>query len=452
VIGVLRRLPSWLIVAAVATRAAPAALSVLLHGDARALLTPDSLQYLELAASLAWSGTFVRDGFPDIFRTPLFPLFLVPGTWLGVPVPVAVALQVALSVLVTALVFDTAALLTDSRRVATAAAIIYLLEPGQPIWAGVVLADALLTAVVALLMWIAVRHPPPEASLWRGAVLLGVVAAVGAYVKPPGYFLGLLLVIAIGASWWRLAPARRLASYLAVLLIVNAAVLFVWQARNYVTTGYLGFSTQFERAAFMAAPAALEGARTGEGFAVTRGRIRIATGGEQEARRIRELRRTGLPELLSSLPAYTWLHLKGSAVLLMEPGFYWWNRILGREVQPALIASTFQNTGVRASLERFGEVPLWPIAVRGLLSLWPLCVVGLWAVAAWRHRGTPSILVLGVVVFFWVLISGGPHADIRLRSPIVPLLSVLAAAGLHLVTPFVRQRYGRLMAARKPTV
>jgi 4-amino-4-deoxy-L-arabinose transferase-like glycosyltransferase len=443
VIGVLRRLPGWLVVAAVLTRGAPAVLSVLLLGDSRALLTPDSLQYLELASSLAWSGTFVREGFPEIFRTPLFPLFLVPGTWLGAPVPVAIVLQVALSVLVTALVFDTAALLTHSRRVATAAATIYLLEPGQPIWSSLILADALLTAVVAMLMWLAVRHPPAGERACRGAVLLAAVAAAGAYVKPPGYFLGMILVVGIAIAWSRRAPRRLVASSLAVLLVVNAGALTIWHARNYRAAGYLGFSTQFERAAFMAAPAALEGVRTGEGFAAARERVGTSSGGEHEARRVREFRRSGMRELLSSLPAYGWLHLKGSALLLMGPGVYWWDLIFGREIRPTSIGATFQNSGARASIERLGEARLWPIILRILLSLWPLCCVALWAAAVWRHRDPPPIHVLGVVVVFWVLISGGPHADIRLRSPVVPLLAVLAAAGLRRA-PVAGSRRGSL--------
>jgi 4-amino-4-deoxy-L-arabinose transferase-like glycosyltransferase len=438
--GLLRRVPPALILAAVLTRAAPAALSVLLHGDSRALLTPDSLQYLELASSLAWSGTFTREGFPDVFRTPLYPLVLVPGTWLGAPVAVAIALQVALAVLVTALVFDTAARLTASRRVAAAAAIIYLLEPGQPIWSSVVLADGLLTALAALVMWLAIRHPPTAEPPWRGAVLLGLVAAAGAYAKPPGYFLAIILAVAIGAAWWRRAPRRRLLAYLAALLIVNAAAVSVWHVRNGGVAGYAGFSTQFERAAFMAAPAALEGVRTGDGFAVARGRIGIAPGGEQEVQSVRQLRRSGFPALLSSLPEYTWLHLKGSVLLLTEPGLYWWGHVLGREVPPAFIGSAFRDAGLRAAIGRLAEVPLSLVAVRGLLSLWPLCCLALCAAVAWRRRGTPPIVVLGVVVFLWVLLSGGPHADIRLRSPIVPLLSVLAAAGLQLITRDVRRR------------
>ena len=40
------------------------------------VLTPDSQGYETLATSLAADGTFSRDGEPEIFRTPGYPMFI----------------------------------------------------------------------------------------------------------------------------------------------------------------------------------------------------------------------------------------------------------------------------------------------------------------------------------------------------------------------------------------
>jgi hypothetical protein len=114
----------------------------------------------------------------------------------------------------------------------------------------------------------------------------------------------------------------------------------------------------------------------------------------------------------------------------MGPGVAWWDLVLDRHVDQTLIGSTFQNAGGAAAIGRLAGAPKWPLVIRVVLSLWPLCCVILWVVALRRHGSEPAVRLLTVIMAVWLLISGGPHADNRLRSPIVPAMSILAAIAL----------------------
>lgn len=431
------RLPAWLAVAALLTRAAPVLLSLAMHGHARIATEIDSPQYLELGSSLAWSGTFARGGALEIIRTPLYPLLLVPGLWLGWPVLVAVVAQIAGSVLVTALVFDTVLMLTARRRAAVWAAVVYLLEPCQPIVTVMVMPDALLTGLVTVLIWLAAQYQPGQPGSRGQAVLMAAIAAASAYAKPPGYFLGIVLVMALGIAWWRRSVHQTLARDLAVLLAVNFALMTAWNVRNYAATGYRGFATQIERAAFVSAPAVLESDRTGESFADVRARM-MTRGGTQEAESIREVRRARATAVLRGLPRYAWLHVRGSLVTLMDPGIYMWTNIMEHATGSTHVGGSFVAGGIRQALHVLRAAPREALVLSCLFALWPLSCVLLWGVAIWTGPPAPGLSAVSVIVVMWLLIVGGPYTHCRYRAPVVPALAVLAAVGLSSMRPTPR--------------
>jgi 4-amino-4-deoxy-L-arabinose transferase-like glycosyltransferase len=421
-------LPLWLAVAAILTRAAPVVLSLAVNGHVNMATEIDSQQYLQLGSSLAWSGAFARDGGFEIIRTPLYPLLLVPGIWLGWPVTVAVVAQIAASVLVLALLFDTALIVTGSRRVAVCAAVIFLLEPCQPMVSIMLMPDALLTGLVTLLLWLAVQYRP-QRSPRRHIVVMGIVAAACAYAKPPGYIFGLVLVIGLAIAWWRRTTRRALVSEFALLLTVNFLLMTAWNARNFVTTGYPGFSTQFERAAFVGWPAALVSHRTGEDYDTVRKRMGT-TGGATEAPSIRAARKVGWPILLRGLPEYLWIHVRGSLTTLMDPGVSGWLLIAGHDPGSTHVGKNFKAHGIGAGLRSMLAAPPEALLLSIVFTLWPLACVALWFVALWKGPRDPWLLAVSACLVMFLFIVGGSYSHCRYRAPVVPILSVLAALGL----------------------
>jgi 4-amino-4-deoxy-L-arabinose transferase-like glycosyltransferase len=422
-------LPLWLAIAAILTRAAPVVLSLAVNGHVNmATAIEDSHQYLQLGSSLAWSGALVRDGGFELIRAPLYPLLLVPGIWIGWPIAVAIVAQIAASVVVLALLFDTALIVTGSRRVAVCAAVIFLVEPCQPIVSIMVMPDALLTGFVTLLLWLAVQYRP-QLSSNRHIVVMGIVAAACAYAKPPGYVFGLVLAMGLAITWWRRVPRRALLRDLALLLTVNILVMTAWNVRNFVVTGYRGFSTQFERAVFVGGPAALISQRTGEDYETVKKRM-ASTGGATEAPSIRAARQVGWPILLRGLPAYLWIHVRGSLTTLMDPGVTAWLVIAGHDPGKTHVGRNFKAHGIGAALRSLLAAPPQALLLSILFALWPLACVALWFAALWKGPRDPWLLAVSAFLVMFLFIVGGSYSHCRYRAPIVPALSLLAAVGL----------------------
>ena len=54
----------------------------LISGDFSVFYEGDSMSYLQPAKEMIESGTFSVAGHPELFRTPGYPLMLVPGLWI----------------------------------------------------------------------------------------------------------------------------------------------------------------------------------------------------------------------------------------------------------------------------------------------------------------------------------------------------------------------------------
>lgn len=424
----IARVPTWLIVTAIAT---PVTLAIRVwwaHGTPLHPTAFDAEEFLTLAASLASSGTFSRDGAAEILRTPLYPLLLAPGFWLGVPLATALVMHLAIATTILALAFHTALKLSGSERVATMAALLYLAAPTQPIITVSVSPDLLLTLFAAWMMWLLVTFEESGQTSHRPSVMLAVAAAGAAYTKPPGYFVVILLSFSLIAGWGR-TNRRRLARQVVILFAVYLAAVTPWHVRNLAVAGYGGFSSQIERAMFRAAPAALLASHTGQQF--TRAHSLLAIGdAEQEAAYVRRLRESHWPVVVRSMPAYAGVHLRGSLYALFNPAIGQWATLLNIEWQPREISSTFATGNVAGALERLrASSPLTVLAAL-LLALWPVTCTALMVLAAYRWWVCPPIRALALFVLLWLVIVGGPFGDARYRSPAVPALAVLAAMSM----------------------
>src|SRR3989440_4661521 len=108
---------------------------------------PDTGSYLAPARDLLAHGTFTRDGRPELARTPGYPLFLVPGVWLGSVEATTIALQIGLSALTVAGVFVLARLVFNDGPVALLAAGLYAVDPLSAIYTTILVSETLFTAV-----------------------------------------------------------------------------------------------------------------------------------------------------------------------------------------------------------------------------------------------------------------------------------------------------------------
>ncbi len=211
-------------------------------GNLEAYHIADSWTYLKAAHSLIDQGLFFSDGSPEIFRTPGYPIFLIPGILMGYPEIFTVLTQCALSCVTVYLVFLTSQELFRNYKIALVAAILYAFEPLSNLYVAVLLTETLFTFFIMIFVYQFAVYIRTERlrTLFSGCVFL--IASI--YVRPASYYLPAfvaLFIVFLGLVT-RKNP-KKLIWHSLVFTLTTLVAVGVWQVRNYLETGYYGFSS-----------------------------------------------------------------------------------------------------------------------------------------------------------------------------------------------------------------
>lgn len=400
------------------------------------LSTVDSALYLDLAESLAQTGRFERTwragGFAleatgpvEVFRTPGYPLFLagvrsLPGSstvWL-------VLLQIVLGFSTVGLTYLLARRLVSAPR-ALAAAALLAWDPGQMLYAQLVMSDTLFAGLVVLCSWLTTRvaNRPSASSIFA----LGTALSAATSVRP----LGLVLLLpALGF----LSASRLGRRALVPVLVLGLLFPVAWAARNSARSGFSGVSNAFDlNLALVATPKVLANA-TGEPRWQVSGRLladlrpRLENADLTERGQI--FRRLAF-ETAAEHPVATATALGWTAVEMLFAGE---RRVplqlLGIDSGgPSLGEERGGNEGLFAALRRrgLGELVVLGLQTAWNLMLWILAVRG--TVRLVRQRAW-SVLALTLAVVALVLAPSLVVGTARMRLPITAMMAILAAAGL----------------------
>ena len=247
------------------------------HGDSGVFHTPDTDSYLSTATSLVEEGRFAQNGVAEIRRTPGYPLLLAVGVLAGRPEAVTITLQILIGMLSVYGVYALARrLLTFGRpwdsRVASLAALLYALDPLSVFYSSVLLSETLFTALFIGHLYGMIRYLETRSPHFVGMAAL--FAAAATYVRPVAYFLplveaGLLLGYAVFGE-------RRLTGRVVpvvLLVVISMTPIALWQARNFVQTGYRGFSSIRDQNLYFYLGASALAASEGRPYAEVRGRL-----------------------------------------------------------------------------------------------------------------------------------------------------------------------------------
>lgn len=410
------------------------------------MYSQDSLDYIRLARSLTETFTFGHNGVAEIFRVPGYPVLLALASLTGHLTATTVLIQVALGVATVALVYAVAAGSGDE-RLALVAGWIAVFEPSLVMYCGRILSETLFTALLATSLFVWLRR---DISPGSRAAAVGVLASAAALVRPVGYFVP--LVYAVSALVTRRAEpwAARLRSAV-IIVAVSAGMLGLWHARNARVAGFWGFSGQADRQAYLTSDAWLTAEAEGRSFAEVRSdfteSIRRATGDADDrgVRFTREARRRGLRFLQSHLFPVLRLQLTGSLLVLLEPPrdnivvFGADERFT--ELRGSVLHSPLQALTSLIAQRRSAIVWLMVLGAYWLsfLILAGVGIIRLWAMPALRqYLGLAPALMAGYLLFA----SGGYFGQARFRHPLMPILSIIAAAGVLWVRDRVSSWWG----------
>ena len=394
----------------------------------------DTASYLEPGRNLLLHGRFITGALPEIDRTPGYPLFLALFSLTG-PATAALA-QVILSAFTVLLVWRLARAVFAEERVALLAAWLFAFEPVAAIYSVRLLPETLFLALLLLsLERLAVFLR--ERNLWVLAQA-GRWLAAATFVRPVSYYLPAALALGLFVVLARVPGLRWKAP--AVLLLSVLPWLAAWQARNHVETGFGGFSSIVARNLYFYQAAEVEARVQHRPFIEVQSGLGYADeqsyqarhpeqAGWDQARRVAFMRSEAERVLRAHPGTALKVQLEGAAVVAFTPCAAELLRLLG--VYPQDGPKRVVNEGPLRSALRLAQAHPWAAALMAALEV---VLLGLYLLAA---RGALSgcarrevlWLLLGVSLYF-LAVSGGAQAVGRYRLPVMPVVCLLAAAGL----------------------
>jgi dolichyl-phosphate-mannose-protein mannosyltransferase len=210
---------------------------LIVRNGTSALALGDTNSYLEPGRNLLLHGRFVADGVPDLLRTPGYSIFLAMTSLFGLPA--AAVANLILSVFCVFLVWRLGRAVFDDDRIALRAAWIFAFEPISVLFSFVLLSETLfltllLLSLERLAMFLRGRR-------LRVLAAAGLCLAAATFVRPVTYYMPVAMVLGLSLVLARVPGLRWKAP--AVLLISVLPWLAAWQIRNRVETGYGGFSS-----------------------------------------------------------------------------------------------------------------------------------------------------------------------------------------------------------------
>ena len=371
---------------------------------------------------------------PEVFRTPGYPAFLAASFVLfGNSLAVPVLLQIILSVGTLTLIGSLAQATFGHGRVATLAVWIGAIDLLSLAFSQLLLSETLFTFVLAAAAWAGLRACRGDRGT-RWAAASGLLLGLAALVRPIGYYLPLPFALVLGASGAVSRGSRFVVSLSVASLVPAAVVLGAWQLRNHVTADVWVFSTAEARETDRRAARIERLAGREDDGSETR------VGGQ--GRDARAAGEGGAAFLLRHPVRFLRSSVRNAARTMAGPGEHRFIRLLGypRPDAPGLdlrrvLLRPLQGQGRRwLDFDWFADKwlrpPRWPI-LPFALSAAHLAVLNLglllWLVQAFRRRriSAPELVVVTIIGYLFFVSGAGS----RFRVPIMPFLSIYAAAG-----------------------
>jgi 4-amino-4-deoxy-L-arabinose transferase-like glycosyltransferase len=392
-------------------------------------ITPDSQDYMSLANNLRYTGGFERDGQPEIFRTPGYPVFLmVTAFWLGEGNGlVALGVQVALDVLLVGLVFVMGRQLVGNGA-GLLAATLQAVSPLAVAYSTRVLSDSLFALLFTVALVLLIAHLRRGGWAWLVTSAAIMVAAI--YVRPVGQVLA--VVMAIGVLLGRDDFWKNLAKGVAFLVVV-AVGLSPWVIRNKTTADYMGFSSFASDSFYYYAYPEL---------------LAWQNDAPAEAVRLDVQHQSQSHQFDSPGQAARWRKAQAVSALKADPGTYFQLHVLGtlgawlpggtEVLEVAGVTAGERGTidvihrdGIWAGVKHYFSGNRFAMALMGgtiLITIIRYAGVLLWLIGRLRPSMSRNAWLLGGLVIITVLLPG-PFGLPRYRLPILPILSVASGAG-----------------------
>ena len=412
------------------------------HAEPGAVRDPDTPGYLAPARALVDAGRFTvtpTDPIPMFIRTPGYPAFIAPILWLTGSEWAISPIQAVVSLLAVAAVVWVGSRLIGPGAGLVAGAVVAL-DPLQFVASGTLLTESLSAVVMAGTVAVAavvfaLRSPAqvPPVALFA----LGALAAVATMVRPTFWLYPAVVVILLGVRLRRL-PRRTLVARLLVFLLPIVAVVGGWQVRNHARVGSWQVSAVPSINLYCDNAAQVEADISGASLGSVM--ERFGCPGPEDVDTDCE-RQAGwacwVPDPDAAGQGFEDLGSEARRFLLDHP--VQTARVLGeglvREVAGPGTDTVADYLGVDPSPALTAVLFVWNAV------LWTFAAIG--AVVGLRSPQRAFWAFVVTTVGYVMLVSAGAAAYARLRSPVIPLLAILAAMGVRYCVGRVTAPEGR---------
>jgi 4-amino-4-deoxy-L-arabinose transferase-like glycosyltransferase len=382
----------------------------------------DSYGYLELSENLYQTGQFGRYGgdylFKEHFRTPGYPLFLLPFIAILKSSAMAILMQVVLSAILPVLVFLSSVLSWNNLRVAKIAAWIMILDVPSIFFASTILSDSLFSFLLVAGIFLLLYFFKKEIAykyIFFSAFFIGLAILV----RPVGLYLPILLFIVLLFSNIQF-PKKTVAAV--VFLVISLLPASLWMLRNQQHYDFYFFSTvgSTNLLYFRAASVYAEQQNVTETQARQELQSKLLDQHEQvKTGDYREDLKSGM-KIINELAV---------EVIRDNPLVF-----LKQTIKNALLVAVKplrSYIDVQLNLQPFYKDTsflAWILVVFQILVLlicWIAAFLG--AYQCIRQGQYFTVIFLLLLIFYFILLSAGSESDARMRLPFIPFVAMLGS-------------------------
>ncbi len=403
----------------------------------------DTLSFIIPAKKLIEFGHFLNfDDKPELFRTPGYPLLLIPGLLVGNVETVTILFQIILDCFTVYLIYKIALLLFKRDNIAILCALLYAIEPLPILRSTLLMSETLYTTLLTLFLKLLLEYL--ENKSLKHLVFAAITLAASIYVRPVGYYLP-FLITAILLIWnlTKMQERKFLIIHTCIFFVVAMGSIGIWQVRNYVAAGYSGFAAVsdynlycYNGASLIASQKRIQFEDIHEQLGCVQHEKYFMLHPEQrqwsQAQIYRYMGKEGKKLILSQPLTYSIIHLKGMfGTLVQTPANRYVTLLMGRFDRS--LTPSYQNLG------QYKSIIFWTnLNFSLLLGVYFLGAAT--ALISKRFLNNLSMITLVSVAVYFLTVSGGIVGSHRFRLPITPIICLLAGYGLWLIVDNIKQK------------